>query len=607
MKKRLLAIVLMIVIFMVFKLSALAETTMVLECDTESPEKLISNWNVVLDYSGKRNFVKLTDNEGNTFFLPHGLQNNTQTVPTYYWDDEKSLSITNEKLNAAICPRNMGRKMDLIHTGGIQSIIDSVTISTRDPIMLYGEKENIGKYSLDKPRYIVYEIKSETKNNICDKLKESDVKDKVCKRLIIAEGYNSKGAYAFVGPDLEAWIKDEVVKHQLKLINNKNIGFNYYKIDETDVYGEDILIIGNNSVSKLYDTWYEWAIKALKANPFLRHPGLLLLPADINNFYNDYEIEILYASSSKGKTNLEKTVKEWIENNNGDLAGYNKIIEVLEDDGFMIESDKMYENVTEGKNNEINKKNIGNLIKKLNEAQKALEEAYNVEFTDCGTGYKTSITSSITSCALYSNSLGINELSEVGYRNNGEHMVNEGFIIEGLYNDVSNILKNYTGDNGEINVIDASNDLNKYTEKFYTVVAYLRSKAHNNASELKGYEEELDNIYKNYADMVERHELNIYPVVDCETLLGDKLRDKIRSYLNIFKIAVPIILIGFGIVDFTKAVFSGEDEMKKAQQAFVKRLFIALLIFLVPTIVNIILHLANKVWPIISTDSCRIY
>ena len=84
--------------------------------------------------------------------------------------------------------------------------------------------------------------------------------------------------------------------------------------------------------------------------------------------------------------------------------------------------------------------------------------------------------------------------------------------------------------------------------------------------------------------------------------------DKIKSYTNIIKIVVPIILLGFGIVDFAKAVFSGsDDDMKKSQKNFIKRLGIAILIFFVPTIIDLLLAVANKVWGIISPDSCGLF
>lgn len=96
-------------------------------------------------------------------------------------------------------------------------------------------------------------------------------------------------------------------------------------------------------------------------------------------------------------------------------------------------------------------------------------------------------------------------------------------------------------------------------------------------------------------------------IYDCESLLGEDLIAKINSYLDIFKIAIPIILIVFGIIDFTKAIFTGDDEMKKARKNFIKRVVISILIFLTPTIVNFILSIANEVWSYISPNSCGLF
>lgn len=94
------------------------------------------------------------------------------------------------------------------------------------------------------------------------------------------------------------------------------------------------------------------------------------------------------------------------------------------------------------------------------------------------------------------------------------------------------------------------------------------------------------------------------PINDCEDLLGEELVDKINSVMNVIKIAVPIILIALGIMDFTKAVFSGEDEMKKAQKTFLKRIAAALIIFLSPILINLLLTVTNKVWNIINPNTC---
>lgn len=83
---------------------------------------------------------------------------------------------------------------------------------------------------------------------------------------------------------------------------------------------------------------------------------------------------------------------------------------------------------------------------------------------------------------------------------------------------------------------------------------------------------------------------------NCEQILGDDLLDEIQKYINIIRIAVPILLFVLGTIDFAKAVFSNEDEMKKAQKAFMKRVIIAVAFFLIPTLLNLLLTIANSVW-----------
>jgi hypothetical protein len=81
----------------------------------------------------------------------------------------------------------------------------------------------------------------------------------------------------------------------------------------------------------------------------------------------------------------------------------------------------------------------------------------------------------------------------------------------------------------------------------------------------------------------------------------------VRSIITITKIAIPILLIGLGVADFTKAVFSNsEDNMKKTQEKFIKRVLIGICIFLIPTLLQFVLTIANSVWGNISVDLCGI-
>lgn len=91
----------------------------------------------------------------------------------------------------------------------------------------------------------------------------------------------------------------------------------------------------------------------------------------------------------------------------------------------------------------------------------------------------------------------------------------------------------------------------------------------------------------------------------CGDLISDNARGILNEIMKWIRISVPIILIGLGTLDFTKAVFSkSEDDMKKSREKFIKRLVAAILVFLVPMFVNFILDLANNVWSNISPDTC---
>lgn len=74
---------------------------------------------------------------------------------------------------------------------------------------------------------------------------------------------------------------------------------------------------------------------------------------------------------------------------------------------------------------------------------------------------------------------------------------------------------------------------------------------------------------------------------------------EIMPYLElIFKwirILVPIALICFGVIDFTVPILSGDkDALNKATSKFIKRCIIAIIVFFVPTIVEILLNIYNE-------------
>lgn len=69
----------------------------------------------------------------------------------------------------------------------------------------------------------------------------------------------------------------------------------------------------------------------------------------------------------------------------------------------------------------------------------------------------------------------------------------------------------------------------------------------------------------------------------------------IHNIIVLLKIAVPIVLIILGMLDLFKGVISSkEDEIKKGQQIFIKRLIAGVLVFLVVTIVQLVMGFISK-------------
>lgn len=111
---------------------------------------------------------------------------------------------------------------------------------------------------------------------------------------------------------------------------------------------------------------------------------------------------------------------------------------------------------------------------------------------------------------------------------------------------------------------------------------------------------------------VAQNEVIINPndnVDTCEELFGgdESMLKLVKFIINLVKIFIPIVLIGFGIADFGMAIFSGEeDKMKKAQKRFITRIIVAVIIFLIPTVLKMILTIANSIWPNIDATLCNL-
>ncbi len=81
--------------------------------------------------------------------------------------------------------------------------------------------------------------------------------------------------------------------------------------------------------------------------------------------------------------------------------------------------------------------------------------------------------------------------------------------------------------------------------------------------------------------------------------LGTKCPDEMQAIVNILKFVltaiqwlVPILLILWGTIDLVKAVVAGkEEDIKKNQKALVKRVISAVIVFLLPLAVSILMGL----------------
>ena len=79
---------------------------------------------------------------------------------------------------------------------------------------------------------------------------------------------------------------------------------------------------------------------------------------------------------------------------------------------------------------------------------------------------------------------------------------------------------------------------------------------------------------------------------DALLVMDSMIPNLVSTIINLIKIVVPILLVVFGMLDLGKAVMAQqEDEIKKGQQTFVKRLIAAVIVFLVVFVVQIVLGL----------------
>lgn len=83
---------------------------------------------------------------------------------------------------------------------------------------------------------------------------------------------------------------------------------------------------------------------------------------------------------------------------------------------------------------------------------------------------------------------------------------------------------------------------------------------------------------------------DIHCAIVPDVAIDSKIVDTVHTIILLIQIVVPILLVIFGMLDLAKGVMAQkEDEIKKGQQTFIKRLIAAAIVFFVITIVKMLI------------------
>lgn len=78
----------------------------------------------------------------------------------------------------------------------------------------------------------------------------------------------------------------------------------------------------------------------------------------------------------------------------------------------------------------------------------------------------------------------------------------------------------------------------------------------------------------------------------CGDLIPEEIACTVGQVYNVLLIAIPIIIVLFGIIDLVKAVASGkEDDIKKGTTILIRRIITGLIVFFVLAVVKFVVNL----------------
>lgn len=105
---------------------------------------------------------------------------------------------------------------------------------------------------------------------------------------------------------------------------------------------------------------------------------------------------------------------------------------------------------------------------------------------------------------------------------------------------------------------------------------------------------------------------NVYADVTCSALpdvtIDDQIPNIVSMIIKVIQIAVPVLLVIFGSIDLVKGITSQkEDEIKKGQQIFIKRLIAGALVFFVIAVVKLLISAVSGDKDSIMTCACHFF
>lgn len=90
-------------------------------------------------------------------------------------------------------------------------------------------------------------------------------------------------------------------------------------------------------------------------------------------------------------------------------------------------------------------------------------------------------------------------------------------------------------------------------------------------------------------------------------VIDTKIPNTVHTMIVVIKVAVPVLLVIFGMLDLFKGLTAQkEEEIKKGQQVFIKRLISAAIIFFVISIVQLLVSFVAGDEGIMNCASCFI-